>query len=86
MDYAFRPLFVIFEIIGIYYFAPSFSPFDYYLMEIDPGEQCLHVLPEFIWPENTGAVDGVIVYSSMTDPQITELFGQMDSFTFGWHE
>jgi hypothetical protein len=78
------PLFVILDVYGAYFFAPSFSPFDHYTINLAPGETELVVLEPFIWPEGAGRGEGIFWYSAMTDPAITELFGEMSSWEFGW--
>ncbi len=80
------PVFVILDVYGNYYFAPSFSDFDRYLMDIVPGESEIEVLPEFLWPTGAGSASGIVWYAAMTNPEMTALFGAMDTFAFGWSE
>jgi hypothetical protein len=80
------PVFVILDIFGSYFFAPSFTDFDYYEMDIQPGETVIEVLPEFVWPSGAGTLSGAMWYAAMTDPGITELVGELGIFTFGWSE
>ncbi|MBN1355366.1 S8 family serine peptidase [bacterium] len=82
--YANMPLFVILDVYGLYFFAPSFSDFDYYSLALVPGEMEIEVLPEFTWPEGAGSASGILWYGAMTDPGITQLFGEMDTWEFGW--
>lgn len=82
--YAGTPVFAVLDVYGNYYFAPAFSDFDRYLMDVVPGESEIEVLPEFIWPAGAGSASGIIWYAAMTNPGMTELFGTMDTFTFGW--
>ncbi len=80
------PLFVILDYFGNLFFAPSYSSFDSYTIYL-PAQDLLEIeiLPEFIWPDgNFGNVSGVVWYAAMTDPDITELFGEMDFWYFGW--
>ena len=77
------PLFVILDIYGTLYFAPTFNDFDFYTMDVSPGEMDYIVLSEFIWPEATGSGEATW-YAAMTNPEITELVGDFDSWTFGW--
>jgi Protein of unknown function (DUF1565) len=79
------PVFVILDIYGAYYFAPDFSDFNYYLTDIEPGEQLLEILPGFSWPAEAGLAIGINWYAAMTDPAITDLFGTVGFFMFGWH-
>jgi hypothetical protein len=82
------PLFVILDVFNNYFFAPSFNQdYDNYLSmhPIFPiGETVIPALPEFVWPEGAGSADGVIWFAALTDPSITGVYGDMDSFTFGW--
>jgi len=83
--YSAVPVFVILDVYGLYYFAPNYSDFDYYTRNITPGLTEIEVLPVFIWPGNVGSASGINWYAAMTDQAITELFGEFDMFTFGWH-
>lgn len=83
------PLFVVLDVFGSYFFAPSFGDFDSYLEmfpSFDEGETLITVLPEFEWPAGAGNVEGIRFVAALTDPAITELFGSMDIWTFGWTE
>lgn len=78
------PLFVILDVFGSYFFAPSFGDFDYYMMNFPPDETFVTVLPEFNWPEGAGSANGIIWYGAMTNPEMSALFGELGMFTFGW--
>lgn len=84
------PLFVILDVFGSYFFAPSFNQtFDNYLdlhQLWDIGETQILVLPEFMWPAGVGSASGIKWYAALTNPQMTQLFGGMGSWEFGWHE
>ncbi len=80
------PVFVILDVYGEYFFAPSYSDFEHYNMDVARGETIINVLPEFIWPTNSGSASGVFWYAGMTNPEMTALFGAMDTFEFGWTE
>jgi Right handed beta helix region len=80
------PVFTVLEVYGEYYFAPSFSEFDFTVMDIDPGETTVSVLPAFVWPSGAGAAAGIMWYAAMTDPGMTVLMGDLGTFMFGWHE
>jgi hypothetical protein len=68
----------------MYFFAPSFSDYDVYSIDLEPGKFELSILPEFTWPAESGSMSGITWYAAMTDPQIQALFGEMDVWTFGW--
>lgn len=83
------PLFVILDVFGELFFAPSFSDFDSYLALYPtflPGRTTIDVLPEFSWPPNTGTISGIQWYAGLTDPKMTTLHGEIGMFTFGWEE
>lgn len=82
------PLFVILDVYQNYFFAPSFnSVFDNYL-EMYPsfpvGLTTVEVLPSFSWPTGAGSADGIIWYGALTTPAMTDLFGELGTFTFEW--
>ncbi len=78
------PLFVILDVYGTYFFAPDFSSFDHYEIDLVPGTFEQIVLPEFAWPTGAGAAADIKWYAAMTDSGITELFGTLGTYTFGW--
>lgn len=81
------PLFVILAIHGTYLCAPGFSEFDRYIIEnLEPGLTGIEVVPSFIFPANTGTAEGVLWFAGMTNPNMTELFGAMDTWEFGWSD
>ncbi|MBN1355808.1 hypothetical protein JXA40_06000 [bacterium] len=80
------PLFVILDVSGQYFFAPGFSGLDFYRIDLAPGITEIEVLPEFPWPAGAGSTDGITWLAAMTNPQITRLFGEMDTWEFGWGE
>lgn len=79
------PLFVLLELYGYYYCAPSFSAFDYYIASYAPGNTTIPVLPTFAWPGGSGAMNGVNWYAALTNSQGTQLASNVDMFTFGWN-
>jgi len=82
------PLFVILDVYGSLYWAPSFNTtFDHYLAlysSFPPGSTVVEVLPSFPWPDNTGTASGLLWYGALTNPEITDIFGDFDVVTFGW--
>jgi agmatine/peptidylarginine deiminase len=83
-NYADIPLFVILDVYGIYFFAPAFSDFDHYTIDVLPGKQEIEVLAEFLWPEGAGSAENLVWLAAMTDPDITHLFGEMDTWAFSY--
>jgi hypothetical protein len=80
------PLFVILDVYGQLFFAPSFTEeFDMYDVTLPPNEQIMKsILQQFTWPHGAGEASGIIFYAAMTDPEITGLFGELDMAVFGW--
>ncbi|MBN1356478.1 hypothetical protein JXA40_09495 [bacterium] len=78
------PLFVILDVYGSMYFAPSFDAFDYYSIDLEPGRYELGIIKQFPWPEGAGSATGIVWIAGMTDPGITRLIGEMDIWEFGW--
>jgi len=78
------PVFVILDVYGAMYCAPTWSGFDYFEFDLNVGLEEITVLPEFSWPSGVGAADGLMFYAAMTDPDITYVLGSMDTFTFSW--
>lgn len=44
----------------------------------------IEAIPEFIWPDTGTSASGIIWYAALTDPAMTRIFGEWDSFRFGW--
>ncbi|HPQ41425.1 MAG TPA: hypothetical protein PLV45_13710 [bacterium] len=79
------PVFVILDVYGSLFFAPTFAEYDHYTIDSFPeGQRTVEVLPPFEWPEGAGSATGIMFYAGMTDQAITELLGDYDVFTFGW--
>ena len=82
------PLFVLLEIMGQYYFGPTFSEsVDTYLdgnPTYSENETEVDVIPPFTWPEGAGSFHGAYFHAALTDPDMTFLYGAMDSVEFGW--
>lgn len=81
-----NPLFVILDVYGEYFCAPTFSSYNYYTATFHPGETTIDVIQEFVWPENAGSANGIIWYAALTDPEITEIAGAMGTWSFSWGE
>ena len=79
-------LFVVLELLGNYYFAPSFTSFDNYSQHFPIGLTKLLIIPEFIWPPGIEKQSGLTWYAALTNPQMTELWSNIAQFDFGWNE
>ncbi len=77
-------LFVVLDLSGTYYFAPSFSEFDSYSINPVQGGTVQDVLPVFAWPDNVGTLTGVKFLGALTDAGITGLTSNLDIWEFGW--
>lgn len=79
------PLFVILDVYGALFFAPSWSAFDNYTA-ILPANQLtrFEVLPLFTWPAGVDAASDIKVYAGLTNAQMSALWGDLSSVTFGW--
>ncbi len=80
------PIFVVLDVYGNYFFAPSFSGYDYFIKDISQGETVIRILQPFTWPTGVGKAEHIYWHAAMTDKNISGLIGDWDSFEFGWHE
>ncbi len=81
------PLFVILDVYGTYFFWPGFTnELDYRKIAVGLNSADVEILPEFEWPAGSGSADNILWYAAMTNPEMTDLFGDMDTWTFSWHE
>lgn len=80
------PLFVILDVLGSYYCAPSYTEFDHFVWTFNPGLTDLTILPEFTWPDGVGSASGIIWYAALVNPEMTELVSEIGVFDFGWSE
>ncbi len=84
-------LFVILEVSGSYWFAPSWTGgtegIDYYAVDLVTGSHnMLPIIPEFAWPEGARSADGLIFYGAVTDPAVTQILGNLDVVMFGYRD
>ncbi len=78
------PVFAVLDVYGQLFFAPTYTDFDYYIMDVTPGEITVRVLAAFVWPENVGTATGIKWYAAMTNEDLSEIFGTWWVFEFGW--
>ncbi len=78
------PVFAILDVYGEYFFAPSFSSFDHYTYDLNPGETLINVLDPFVWPSGAGSGTATW-YAGATNPEITDIIGELDTVSFDWH-
>lgn len=83
-----HPLFVVLDVFGSFYFGPGFTNAPESWINIhpdfDPGETVIEVVPLFTWPATAGSASGVVWHAAMTDPGMTQIVGDWDTFEFGW--
>ncbi len=79
-------LFVILDVFGDFYMAPSFTDFDCYPWSFPTGSTDVIVLPEFTWPSGVGSASGITWYAGLFNPEMTEIVGNVGVFDFGWSE
>ena len=77
-------LFVVLDVAGIYFFAPSFSEYDFYLMNLNSGETVISVVEPFIWPASSGITSDASFIAAMSAPDEDTSSGKMDIWPFGW--
>lgn len=77
-------LFVVLDVYGALYCAPSFSDNDCYPLNVSPGHARLEVLPMFAWPDGCGAAEGLKWYAGMVDALDMTLLGGVDTWEFGY--
>jgi len=76
-------LFVILDVYSNFFFAPSWTEFDYYY-EVFPNGWSEKVVLDFVWPEVEGSASGINIYGAFTNAAITEILGEFDFVTFGY--
>lgn len=79
------PLWIILEIEGMFWFAPSWSDsVDYFISNpIPSGWSVFNVIPEFVWPNVEGSFYGAMFWGAMTTPEY-QIMGLYDMYTFAW--
>ncbi len=85
LDLGQDPLFVILEVAGAYFFAPSFLSFDYYSPTWISGTNTVQILDGFSWPDTSENAFSARWYTAVTDPGVTQVIGQVGMFDFDWH-
>lgn len=82
------PLWVILDVYGALYYAPGFTMEPDNYLELSPvflnGETEIDVLPAFTWPDTGTSASGIWWYAAMTNREMTDLYGDWDSYEFGW--
>ncbi len=80
-----HPLFLILDAYGELFFGPNFTgDVAWYSNLWSVGITQIEAIPSFIWPDTGTSASGIIWYAALTDPAMTRIFGEWDSFRFGW--
>lgn len=79
-------LFMVLDLHGAYYMAPSYTAFDSIPVFLPEGLAEVEILPEFTWPHGAGSFSEAQWLSALTDKEMTELLSNIDQFQFGWAE
>lgn len=81
------PLCVLLMVYGNFYFAPGLTEsFDWYDKSYPVGDTSIEILPEFNWPNGCGSADGIQWMAALLTPDMTDIVGDLATFTFGWSE
>lgn len=82
------PLLVILDVYGTLFWGPEFTEeFETYLTDYPQyteNETIVNIVPSFTWPDTGTTATGITFYAAVTDPCVSFLYGDMDSFEFGW--
>ena len=79
------PMCVVLAVADYYFFAPEFdTAFSCYEMSFNPGESTVEVIPEFNWPDTAGSADNIQWIAAFLNPEMTELYSNLSTFSFGW--
>ncbi|MBN1356493.1 DUF362 domain-containing protein [bacterium] len=81
-----NPLFVVLDVHGTFFFAPSWNKYDFLPLTKPPGDYEFVIVEEFIWPTGAGSASDILFLAAITDPQVTGLISNLDLVSFGWHE
>jgi len=81
------PVFVLLEVAGAYWFAPSWSQNpDHWTMNLAPDITGIPVLARFTWPAGVGAATGLRFHAAITDAAVTQVLGDYDTWEFAFGE
>jgi hypothetical protein len=87
------PTFVVLELLGEYYFWPSWRHYDppgqpeidYSEESLPVGGRRITIIDPFVWPD-TGdqTMDGIKFYGALLDPGLTRVLGEIAVVTWGY--
>jgi hypothetical protein len=76
--------------IGEYWFYPSWAHYppdiDYVLRSFATGLTTIEVIPELVWPDVQGSLDGIRIWGALLDPDLTAIIGEYGYVEFGYAE
>jgi len=88
-DFTDLPLFVLLDVYGEYWFAPSWisekDGLDYYKdLTFKPGITNITIIEQFDWPANAGKADDIFFYAALLTPEMDRIFGIFSQAEFSW--
>ena len=80
------PFFCILDILGDYWFYPSWSsdPDGVVFDSVTPGTTAVDLIASFTWPDHAGSIDHARFIAAMTDPAVTSILGVSGEWVFSW--
>ncbi|MBN1298041.1 DUF1565 domain-containing protein [bacterium] len=79
------PLFVLLDVFGNLFFAPSFNTTgDTIWMTYSDRYTYVDIIPAFTWPETGMSAANLYFHAALTDPGVTQIIGRWDSIGFGY--
>ncbi len=83
-------IFVVLDVYGEYWTAPSWEHFpehlDYFVFGLPVGRTVLPVLNEFTWPDDAGDAYNLKFLATITDSKMINILSNIDVWDFGYSE
>ena len=78
-------LVVVLDAYGEVFFWPSWNDvLDKAVIHLPGGSSRVEIIPEFLWPDDTGTAQGVFFHSGILGMDMMDLVSNIDSYKFGW--
>jgi hypothetical protein len=82
------PVFVLLDVYGQYWFAPSWisldEGIDYYTRDIPTGDDRMNVIFDFPWPDSAGSAQGIFFLGAVLDQSLSTLMSNVAEWEFGF--
>jgi len=85
------PVFAILEVFGSYYFWPGWTLWDgetgldWSARDLPAGDSEIAILQAFVWPDTgPGRIDGLNFFAAVLNAELTSLFSNLASVTWGY--